>query len=405
MKRYKWILWVATALLLAAGIWTWKFRKEAAVLMLHSEHPAIGTIATTVTATGTIQPVDTVAVGTQVSGTIKNVFVDFNTQVKKGQLLAQLDKAVLLAQQEQYMANLSQAQANLVFQTRNYNRQQDLYKAGAVSRADLENAQYLYDNAQGNVASIKAQLASAQRNLSYADIYSPIDGTVLSRSVSEGQTVAASLSTPTLFSIAKDLTKMQVQASVDEADIGNVKQGQRVEFTVDAFPEDTFSGTVKEIRLRPSVSSNVVTYTTIVDAPNEGRKLKPGMTASITIFTKEVRNALMVSVQAVSFQPDSIVRMNYPVAQPVADNAPAAGYRKQVFVWLKKDSGLVHQPVEIGFTDETKVQILAGVTESDELVTGYEVAAKQTGASKGASSPFMPKPPGGNKKNQGPPPQ
>ncbi len=373
--------------------------------MLHSEHPVIGSIASTVTATGTIQPVDTVAVGTQVSGTIKNVFADFNTQVKKGQLLAQLDKSVLLAQQEQYMANLSQAQANLIFQTRNYSRQQDLYKAGAVSKADLENAQYLYNNAQGNVASIKAQLASAQRNLSYADIYSPIDGTVLSRSVSEGQTVAASLSTPTLFSIAKDLTKMQVQASVDEADIGNVKQGQRVEFTVDAFPGDTFGGTVKEIRLRPSVSSNVVTYTTIVDAPNEGRKLKPGMTASITVYTREVKNILLISAQAVSFQPDSMVRMNYPVAPAVAINAPAAGSGKQAFVWLKKDSSLVHQPVAIGFTDATKVQVLSGVTETDELITGYQVANKQTGASKSTSSPFMPKPPGGNNKNQGPPAQ
>lgn len=400
MKRYKWIIWTVLVLLLATGIWAWKFRKEATVLVLHSEHPAIGAIRNTVTATGTIQPVDTVAVGTQVSGTIKSVFVDFNSPVKKGQLLAQLDKSVLLAQQDQFEANLSQATANLVFQSRNYNRQQDLHNAGAVSKADLENAQYLYENAQANVASIKAQLASAKRNLSYADIYSPIDGTVLSRSVSEGQTVAASLSTPTLFSIAKDLTKMQVQASVDEADIGNVKQGQRVEFTVDAFPGDTFSGTVKEIRLKPSVSSNVVTYTTIVDAPNAAQKLKPGMTASITVYTKEINNILLLSAQALSFQPDSIVRMKYPV-----EGGPMAGSNKQAFVWLKKDSLLVHQPVTTGLSDETKVQILSGVTEHDEVVVGYEVANKKA-AAKAASSPFMPKPPGGNKnKNQGPPPQ
>lgn len=400
MKRYKWIIWTVLVLLAATGIWAWKFKKEATVLVLHSEHPAIGTIRNTVTATGTIQPVDTVAVGTQVSGTIKSVFVDFNAPVKKGQLLAQLDKSVLLAQQDQFEANLSQATANLVFQSRNYNRQQDLHNAGAVSKADLENAQYLYENAQANVASIKAQLASAKRNLSYADIYSPIDGTVLSRSVSEGQTVAASLSTPTLFSIAKDLTKMQVQASVDEADIGNVKQGQRVEFTVDAFPGDTFSGTVKEIRLKPSVSSNVVTYTTIVDAPNAAQKLKPGMTASITVFTKEINNILLLSAQALSFQPDSIVRMKYPV-----EGGPMAGNNKQAFVWLKRDSLLVHQPVTTGLSDETKVQILSGVTEHDEVVVGYEVANKKA-AAKAASSPFMPKPPGGNKnKNQGPPPQ
>ncbi len=413
MKKYKWIIWVVLALVAAAGIWAWKFNKSATVLVLQSEHPVMGTIANTVTATGTIQPVDTVAVGTQVSGTIKSVFVDFNATVKKGQLLAQLDKAVLLAQQEQFIANLSQAQANLVFQTSNYNRQQELYKAGAVSKADVENALYLYNNAKGNVASIRAQLASAQRNLSFADIYSPIDGTVLSRSVSEGQTVAASLSTPTLFSIAKDLTKMQVQASVDEADIGSVKQGQRVVFTVDAFPNDTFSGTVKEIRLRPSVSSNVVTYTTIVDAPNEGLKLKPGMTASITVYTKEVNNILLVSAQAVAFQPDSTVRAKYPVggtagvlAASPTGNKELTGAGKPAFVWVKKDSMLVHQPVVTGLTDETKVQILSGVTETDEVVTGYQVANKQASASKGTSSPFMPKPPGGNKKsNMGPPPQ
>lgn len=398
MKRYKWIIWTVLVLFVATGIWAWKFRKEATVLVLHSEHPAIGAIRNTVTATGTIQPVDTVAVGTQVSGTIKSVFADFNSPVKKGQLLAQLDKSVLLAQQDQFEANLSQATANLVFQSRNYNRQQALHNAGAVSKADLENAQYLYENAQANVASIKAQLASAKRNLS--DIYSPIDGTVLSRSVSEGQTVAASLSTPTLFSIAKDLTKMQVQASVDEADIGNVKQGQRVEFTVDAFPGDTFSGTVKEIRLKPSVSSNVVTYTTIVDAPNTAQKLKPGMTASITVYTKEINNILLLSVQALSFQPDSTVRIKYPVA-----GRPMAGNNKQAFVWLKKDSLLVHQPVTTGLSDETKVQILSGVSEHDEVVVGYEVANKKA-AAKAASSPFMPKPPGGSKnKNQGPPPQ
>lgn len=402
MKKYKWIIWVVLALGVAAGIWAWKFRKVPTVMVLQTEHPVKGSIANTVTATGTMQPVDTVAVGTQVSGTIKNVFVDFNSPVKKGQLLAQLDKSVLLAQQEQYIANLSQAKANLVYQTSNYNRQQELYKAGAISKSDLENALYQYNSAEGNVASIKAQLVSAQKNLSYADIYSPIDGTVLSRSVSEGQTVAASLSTPTLFSIAKDLTKMQVEASVDEADIGNVKKGQRVVFTVDAFPSDTFSGTVKEVRLRPSVSSNVVTYTTIVDAPNNDLKLKPGMTASITVYTREVNNILLVSAQAVSFQPDSTIRMKYPVSGEQPGGRIEAG--KQSFVWLKKDSMLVHQPVVTGMTDETKVQIVSGITEADEVVTGYQVIDKKSASKGTSSSPFMPKAPKRSKgSNPGPP--
>ena len=219
----------------------------------------LGTVSISVTATGTLQPVDTVAVGSQISGNVKSVFVDFNSPVKKGQLLAQIDKSLTQAQVDQYSAGLQQAQGNVVFQKSNYERQNKLYATGAISKADLETAVYQYKSARENVNSISAQLRTAQKNLSLTDIYSPIDGTVLSRSVSEGQTVAASLSTPTLFSIAKDLTKMQVQASVDEADIGNVKKGQRVMFSVDAFPADTFAGTVKEIRLRASVSANVVT--------------------------------------------------------------------------------------------------------------------------------------------------
>ena len=211
------------------------------------------------------------------------------------------------AQVQQYSATLQQAKANVVYQKSNYERQNKLYTVGAISKADLETAVYQYNSAKDDVNSITAQLKTAQKNLTFTDIYSPIDGTVLSRSVSEGQTVAASLSTPTLFSIAKDLTKMQVQASVDEADIGNVKDGQRVIFSVDAFPADTFAGTVKEIRLRSSVSANVVTYTTIIDAPNGDMKLKPGMTANITIYTREVNHVLVIPSAALIFTPSLLI--------------------------------------------------------------------------------------------------
>src|SRR6185369_7138400 len=254
-----------------------------------------------------------VAVGTQVSGTISKVYVDFNSKVKRGQLLAELDKTILNAQVQQIVSSIQQAQSQLTYQQSNINRQSQLYNAGAISKAELETAQNEFKVAQAGLKAAQSQLQAAQKNLSLASIHSPIDGTVLSRNVSEGQTVAASFNTPTLFSIAKDLTRMQVGAAVDEADIGNVKQGQRVSFTVDAFPDDVFDGNVLEIRLQPTVSSNVVTYTTIISANNNNLKLKPGMTANISIYTKEEENALLVSAKATKFKPDSLMRLKYNV--------------------------------------------------------------------------------------------
>ncbi|MBX2923881.1 MAG: efflux RND transporter periplasmic adaptor subunit [Chitinophagaceae bacterium] len=425
MKKKTWIILIAAIALVAAGVWVWKLRDEGSVVILQTEQPHTGTLSNSVTATGTIQPVDTVAVGTQVSGTIKNVYADFNATVKKGQLLAQLDKSLLEAQVQQITANLQQAKANAVYQKSNFERQEQLFKVGAISRAEYETALYQYNSGNDNVTGIVAQLSSAKKNLSFADIYSPIDGTVLSRSVSEGQTVAASFSTPTLFSIAKDLTKMQVQASVDEADIGNVKKGQRVTFTVDAFPDDSFQGTVLEVRLKPTTSSNVVNYTTIVDAPNTDMKLKPGMTANITIYTKEVPDALIVSAKALQFQPDSVLGKIYQVQggkmRPVHDkpmpggnekpaNAPVihadspAGENKGL-VWVKKDTSIIATPVTMGMNDETEVQVLSGLNENDIVVTGYEQLSKNEAKQKGtASSPFMPKRPAGNNRRSNPPP-
>ena len=423
MKKYKWIIWVAGIALVATGVWFWKFRKKEPPIVLETEKPQVGYIATSITATGTIQPVDTVSVGTQVSGTIKNVYADFNSTVKKGQLIAQIDKDLLRAQVSQINANLQQAKSNLAYQKSNYNRYKLLVEDKVVSPAEYETALYQYNAARDNVTSFASQLNAAQKNLSYTDIYSPIDGTVLSRNVNAGQTVASSFSTPTLFVIAKDLTRMQVRAAIDEADIGNVQNGQRVTFTVDAFPDDVFEGTVKEIRLQPSVSSNVVTYVTIVDAPNTNQKLKPGMTASITVFTKEVNDALLISAKATRFKPDSALLTKYTIEGgrdrsgkrdmairsegTGSTTARAKGLKKdttgstetskRAVVWVKKDSTISRRVIRTGLTDNTNIQVLSGLSQDDVVVT----AAEQLGengkpSASSARSPFMPPRRGGS---------
>lgn len=421
-KNKKTYIWVTIIAVVIGAIWFWRSREEKIEINLNTTQPIVGDIATTITATGTVQPVDTVAVGTQVSGTINKVYVDFNSVVKKGQLLAQLDRTILTAQAAQIQANLQQMKSNYAYQTSNYNRQQQLYKVGAISKADLEAAMNQFNASRDNVAATTAQLASANKNLAYTNIYSPIDGTVLSRNVSEGQTVAASFSTPTLFSIAKDLTKMQVRASIDEADIGNVKTGQNATFTVDAFPDKTFEGVVQEIRLHPTVSANVVNYVTIIDANNAELLLKPGMTANITVATLEIPKALKIPSKALSFKPDSLVAQKYQVQgmdsskknksqhhkQEVSNTASgstsgtSSGASSHAVVWVKKDMTLQKKMVEVGLNNETEAQILSGLDEKDVVVTGYQVIGNtKSGNSNSAKSPFMPQRGGGNKKQGG----
>ncbi len=417
MKKYRWVIIIGSVLILAALAWYFFFRTPEEVVVLETERVQYGTVSNSVTATGTLQPVDTVAVGSQISGTIKSVYVDFNSPVKKGQLLARMDKSLMEAQVQQYNAVLQQARANEVYQRSNYQRQQKLYSVGAISKADLETAVYQYRSAGQNMNSFDAQLKTAQKNLTLTDIYSPIDGTVLSRSISEGQTVAASLNTPTLFSIAKDLTKMQVQASVDEADIGNVKQGQRVIFSVDAFPADTFAGTVKEIRLRSSVSANVVTYTTIIDAPNADMKLKPGMTASITIYTREVNKVLVIPAAALNFRPDSFLvekfhlkdagnpgkksgRENLQDKQVKMTDSAGNKINKGI-VWVRKDSlTIIRRNVTTGLDDKTVVEVIAGLVEGEEVITSYKKQLKKDATPGNTNkSPFMPTRGGGRPRN------
>ncbi|HVU98873.1 MAG TPA: efflux RND transporter periplasmic adaptor subunit [Puia sp.] len=428
MKRA--IIIIVILLLAGAAAWYFFFRKEEKPVLLTTERPRYGYISKSVTATGTVQPVDTVAVGSQVSGTIKVLNADFNAKVKKGQLLAELDKSLFVAQVDQYTANLALAKANLTFQKSTFDRQSQLYSVGAISKADYENAQSQYQTAQAQVQSVQAQLNGAQKNLDYASIYSPVDGVVMTRNVSVGQTVAASFNTPTLFIIAKDISKMQVQAAVSEADIGDVKVGLRVTFTVDAYPDITFTGTVNQVRLEPVVSANVVTYSTIITAPNQDLKLRPGMTANIFIFTREVDSAMLITAKALKYKPDDALGKQYKIfpdtvderevaveakrssANPLSpprhrhdstsrqvDTAPRTG--TPAFVWVKVGDSLIEKKITTGLNNDTRVQVLSGLDLDDEVVNGEEAAAAAGARSGAVRSPFMPARRGGGTRSGG----
>ncbi|HUH20015.1 efflux RND transporter periplasmic adaptor subunit [Albibacterium sp.] len=390
MKPKKIITILILIIVFIGLIWYFFLRTTEQQLTLSTEKPTIGEISTSVTATGTIQPVDTVSVGTQVSGTIAALYADFNSTVKKGQLLAELDKTLIQADVDKANANLAQAKSNENYQSTTFARQQKLFDSGSISKAEYELALNNYQVAKTSVTNAEAQLRSAQRNLSFTSIYSPIDGVVLGRSVNIGQTVAASFNTPTIFTIAKDITKMQVVAKVDEADIGAIEKGQRSTFTVDAFVEDTFNGTVKDIRLQPSISSNVVTYSTLIDAPNDDQKLKPGMTASIVIYTKEIEGATLVSAKALNYQPDAALASQYQLI-PIANaesNPPSAG---EGTVWVVEGNKIVQKKIKTGLNNNTQVEVISGLTPNDVIATGTQ---NQVAAFQGAaSSPFLPKRP------------
>ncbi|WP_158797972.1 efflux RND transporter periplasmic adaptor subunit [Pedobacter sp. L105] len=395
-KSTKNILLTVILIVAAVCIWVLFFHKRSKPIALVTEKPVYGNIAQSVTATGTIEPVDTVSVGTQVSGTISVLNADFNSKVKKGELLAQLDKSLLQAVVDQDKANLRTQKSSLAFNESTYRRQKLLYGVKAISRADYETALNNYNAASAGVANAEAALRSAVKNLSYADIFSPIDGVVLSRNISIGQTVAASFSTPTLFVLAKDITKMQVEAAVDEADIGTVHQGQRATFTVDAYMDDSFSGMVADVRLHPKVSSNVVTYATIIKAPNEDMKLKPGMTANIVVYTKEVKHVLLISSKALNFSPDSTLKKDYVIDTAVKrlpkTTVPKA---KPGAVWVLSGNRLNEVQVLTGLDDNTHVQILEGLSADQQVVTSYPIPGETA-----SSSSLFPKPPESNSKKK-----
>ena len=352
-----------------------------------------------VTATGTIEPVTSVSVGTQVSGIVNKLYVDYNSVVKKGQVIAELDKTNLISQLNSAKASLQSAQANvqsaqasLNYQSSNFSRYTTLFNKGLVSADDYESARLTYLQAKENVttsqqqvASAREEVARAQTNLGYATITSPIDGVVTSKSVEEGQTVAASFSTPELFKIAKDLTNMQVVADVDEADIGNVKAGERVEFTVDAYPNDKFYGTVTQVRLEATTTNNVVTYEVVISAPNGDLKLKPGLTANVTIFTAEREGVMSVPSKALRFTPTKETVGNKKIADVNAKNK----------VWTLEGETLKAHKVNIGMSDGLHTEILSGISAGKQIITDIKVTDdSEEDETQQARSPFAPGPRG-----------
>jgi HlyD family secretion protein len=381
------------------------------------------TIQTTISSTGTISPMDTVSVGTQVSGDISKIYVDFNSKVKKGQVIAELDRSKLQATLYQAQIAESSAKNDYEHKLAVYNRIKKLAESNSASAVDLETAEYEMNSAKFSWESRKSEVQQAKLNLSYCIIKSPIDGVVLERSVDVGQTVAASMSAPTLFVLAKDLSKMRVMADVDEADIGQVKAGQKVTFTVDAFQDDMFKGTVESVRLNPTVTSNVVTYTVVITAENSDLKLLPGMTATCTIVTEEVENALSVPVTAIKFTPAAGTPMMDPREMPRPkksekkssdsddDFGPPPGMMGGPMgggsakksssstpklvgkgVWIDVNGKAAFRPVKTGINDGVNVQITAGLAEGDSVVVRQEAASVASQSAGEAVSPFMPGP-------------
>ena len=355
-------IWIAVIVIVVIAVAAWALSggKKEEEINFKEEAVKTETLQNSVTATGTIEAVTSVTVGTQVSGIVNKLYVDYNSQVKKGQVIAELDKTNLLSELNTAKANLASAASNLSYQAANMNRYQTLYKKGLVSADEYENALLTYRQAKEQVASSKENVQKAQTNLGYATITSPIDGTVISKSVEEGQTVAASFNTPELFTIAKDLTNMQVVANVDEADIGGVKEGDRVTFTVDAYPDDTFEGTVKQVRLEATTTNNVVTYEVVISAPNTDLKLKPGLTANVTIYTQERSGILAVANKALRFT---------PTKETVGKDMKIVDCKGKNKVWTLSDKTLTAHPVTIGQTDGVHTEIIKGIKKGQKIVT------------------------------------
>ena len=406
-KNSKKIWWIigAIAVLVIALVLLFSLKKgKKGELQVMTERSRIDSIEVTVTATGELQPVYKVDVGTQVSGILEHIYVDFNSVVKKGQLLAELDRSNLNEQLKTAQASVSNAQSNLTLAQQQYDRIKVLYDNKAATLEAYESAVNSLNLAKNQLKTAQSELSRAQTNLSYATIYSPIDGVVMDKAVEEGQTVAASFNTPTLFTIANDLTKMQVEAKVDEADIGEVKAGQPVTFTVDAFPDDVFTGTVKEVRINPTVTANVVTYTVIIDAPNPESKLFPGMTASVTITTKKESGvcipmtALFASIEPESmkllekkgFTFKSLYKNQEELTQGLKDVTKKT-------VWVKRGDNAYEQiRVTLGLNNGVNTLITEGLREGEEVVVNVSEAMEgMSGKSQngGGSNPFKMGPP------------
>lgn len=391
MKNKK-IWWAAGAVVIIALIaWLTSGGKKEEKVEFETAKAAIGNIHNTITATGTIEPVTSVTVGTQVSGIVAKLYVDYNSEVKKGQVIAELDKTNLISELNRAKADLASAQSTLNYQQANFNRYQTLYNKGLVSADEYENARLSYDKARQTAASSRESVQKAQTNLGYATITSPIDGVVLSKSVEEGQTVAASFNTPELFTIAQDLTDMRVIADIDEADIGGVKEGQRVSFTVDAFPDDHFEGQVTQVRQQATTTSNVVTYEVVISAPNNDLKLKPGLTANVTIYTLEKNNVLTVPSKALRFMPNENILQE---GQQIEDT------EARTKVWTLEGNTFKAHAVETGTTNGMLTEITKGIGEGTEVLVDFNISGgEEEAGNQQAQNPFMPRP-RNNKNNQ-----
>jgi len=367
MKKRKKIILALVGLLLIAGIIAMMTRKSSSEqINFQTTQIEPGDITANITATGTIEPVTTVDVGTQVSGIVKRLYVDYNSVVRRGQLIAELDRTNLLNDLSTAQTRLRSAQIELDYQKKNYSRYAELHQKELVSTSEYDIALENYRKAQESVKVAQQDVVRAKTNLGYATVYSPIDGVVISKSVEEGQTVASSFSTPSIVKIAKDLTDMQCIAKVDEADIGVVKEGQRVTFTVDAYPDDVFSGSVKQVRQNPVTTNNVVTYEVVVSAPNADLKLKPGLTANITIYTMERNGVMSVPSAALRFTPEaSVFGKKYVIKDTTAEHK----------LWTLKDNVLTAHKVEIGVTDGLRTEIISGLEEGTTVIQSFEIGA------------------------------
>ena len=387
---------VAIAIIAAVTIFMRSNKRQPITIIYETAKVERATISNSVTATGTIEPVNKVEVGTQVSGIISKIYVDYNSIVKKGQVIAELDKINLESELASAKANLASSKSELDYQETNYKRMKALHDKGFISDDDFDIADLSYKKAKEAYLVQLQTVQKAQTNLGYATITSPIDGVVLSKDVEEGQTVAASFSTPTLFTIARDLTDMQVVANVDEADIGNVRDGQRVTFTVDAFPDDTFEGRVKQVRQQGEEESNVVTYEVVISAPNNDLKLKPQLTASVNIYTEEIENVVSVPAKALRFSPSK---------EMMNDGEKIKDCNATNKLWIKETNILKAYPVKTGITNGIRTQILEGVKEGTAVITNAKAkgGTDEDNISEQNSqerSPFSPGPPERDKKQK-----
>ena len=409
MNKKKLIIGIVGVLVVAGGIWLFTGKTSKGGIRLETAKVGRSSISNTVTATGTVEPVTEVEVGTQVSGIIDKLYADYNDVVKAGQLIAEMDKVNLKAELASAEAQLASSKSEYEYQQKNYARNKILFEKKLISDSDYETSTYNYEKAKAAYEQNQASMVKVKRNLEYATITSPIDGVVINRAVEEGQTVAAGFETPTLFTIAADLTKMQVIADVDEADIGNVENGQRVSFTVDAYPNDVFEGTVWQIRLGDSSSSSsssstsssstVVTYEVVITADNPDLKLKPRLTANVTIYTLDRKDVLSVPARALRFTPEKPL---------IGDNDIVKDCEGEHKIWTREGNTFTAHPVQIGITNGINTEITQGASDGMVVVTeatignmpGGNVSPEGGQEGGGEQSPFMPSHPGSKKKGK-----